>query len=177
MKFKAISAISAPVRREGRKKGKDGNFGERPTREISPQFTFCLHQGTHRCSLHLSMPGKRKFRLSLSCGPAPKPPKPTQNEATHACPEKVCPTETIALREAWVGDANLNLTRARKESLTPPNSIQLPQGTEYFALPPASQKSCGIKISEQQARVSNMLDFRLFCIHVKLIFIAINPVS
>ena len=31
MKFQAISASFTPVRREGRKKGKDGNIGERPT--------------------------------------------------------------------------------------------------------------------------------------------------
>ena len=105
--------------REGRKHRwtTDSDHG-RLFPEISPRFTFCLRQGTHRCSLHFFVPGKRKFRLSLSCGPAPKPPKPTQNEAIHACPEKVCPTETVALGKAWVGDANLNLTRARKESLT-----------------------------------------------------------
>ena len=31
-------------------------------------FTFCLRQGTHRCTVYRFGPGKLKSRLFLSCG-------------------------------------------------------------------------------------------------------------
>ena len=134
MKFQPISASFAPVRREGKKKGKDGNIGNDRllSRSIISWNIASIHILPPPGYAQMHSPSFRarqtEIQAFLSCGPAPKPPKPSQNEAIHACPEKVCPTETVALGKAWVGDANLNLARAGKESLT----HSTPQGCRLF---------------------------------------------
>ena len=118
-KFQPISESFTPVRKEGRKREKDGDSGERPTLTTIDYFL------KYRLDLQFASARIRTDALSIfSCQAngnsgfpqalwqRRNPKKPSQNEAIHACPETVCPSETVALGKAWVGDANLNLTRA-----------------------------------------------------------------
>ena len=94
-KFQPISASFTPVRRKEDGARTAANRGERPTLIMVDYFLkYCLD--SHFASawvrtdaLHLFVPGKRKFRFSRSCRPAPNVRNLLKTKPIDACPESV----------------------------------------------------------------------------------------
>ena len=179
-KFHPISASFIPVRREGRKKGKTETAVNNRlwSRSIISWNIASIHilPPPGYAQMHcLSFRARQtKIQAFLKLWASAETPQ-TFSKRSNSCWSRKnvpygnrCSPKDLSRRRKFKPDEG---TEGKFDTFNARPWCRI------FALPSTSQKSSRIKISELQAHVSSLLDFRLFRKYIKIFLMAIYPVS